>query len=294
MFKKKKIDEIAIIGPGLIGSSIALSAKKKKLVKRVIGIDTNLSNLKVALKIKALDKAYTKIDKNINKSSIIFVCTPVSMIPKLIKKTSAFINSNAIITDVGSVKNIFNSDFYNSIHLKENFVPGHPIAGTEFSGAKHSMNELFKNKWCLLTPEFSSKKNINIIKKFWSSIGMSVALMSPSDHDKVMSITSHLPHLIAFTIVEMAVKYNNKVKKDLMKFSAGGFRDFTRIASSDPTMWKDIFIKNKSNMTEIIDLFIKSLLEFKLLINNEDSAKISNLIKNSKQVRKKIISLKQN
>ena len=118
--------------------------------------------------------------------------------------------------------------------------------------------------------------------------------MSPSDHDKIMSITSHLPHLIAFTIVEMAVKYNNKVKKDLMKFSAGGFRDFTRIASSDPTMWKDIFIKNKSNMTEIIDLFIKSLLEFKLLISNEDSAKISNLIKNSKQVRKKIISLKQN
>tara|TARA_B100000989_G_C19530162_1_gene469189 strand:+ start:1745 stop:2629 length:885 start_codon:yes stop_codon:yes gene_type:complete len=294
MYKKIYFDEITIIGPGLIGASIALSAKKKKIVKNVIGIDNSVTNLKTAIKIKAIDKAFTKIDNNINKSSIIFICTPVSTIPNFIKKASKFINSKAIITDVGSVKNLFSKQFYNSINQIENFVPGHPVAGTEFSGAKNASNELFEGKWCLLTPEFSNKKKVNVIKNFWSCLEMNVSLMTPQDHDKIMSMTSHLPHLIAFTIVEMVAKYNKKNNKDLMKFSAGGFRDFTRIASSDPIMWKDIFIKNKSNMTEIIDLFIEDLLKFRSLIQSENSIKISSLIKKSKHVRRRIVSLKQN
>lgn len=287
------VKEITIVGPGLIGSSIGLSAKEKKIVGRIIGIDSNKSNLADAINIGSIDCGYNKIDENISNSDIIFICTPVKSITRIFQKLLPYVKKKAIISDVGSVKNIFNKSHYKLIENHCDLIPGHPIAGTEFSGASNSKKDMFENKWCVLTPMSSSKKSLQIIKKFWIKLGMNISNMTPEEHDKIVSITSHLPHLIAFAIVETSVKFDPKVKNKLINLSAGGFRDFTRIASSDPKMWTDIFLENKKNIIKTLEIFTKDLNTFKNLIKKNDDKKISQLIKKSKNVRKRIVSLKQ-
>lgn len=284
------IKEITIIGPGLIGSSLGLAIKKNRIAKKIIGIDKNKKNLFDALKNKSIDFGYQEIDNKINASDIFFLCSPVGDFENILLELEPYIKKGAIITDVGSVKNIFNNSISRRIKKIVDIVPGHPIAGTEFSGAKNAKKELFVNKWCILTPE-SKKKSTMIIKKLWENIGMKVSIMKADEHDKVMSMTSHLPHLIAFTIVGSALNYSPKKKKQLLNFSAGGFKDFTRIASSDPKMWKDIFISNRKNIIQTVDVFINNLNSFKSLIENENTLKIMEFIKESKKIRKDIVKL---
>ena len=284
------IKEITIIGPGLIGSSLGLAIKKNRIAKKIIGIDKNRKNLFDALKNKSIDLGYQEIDNKISDSDIFFLCSPVGDFENILLELEPYIKKGAIITDVGSVKNIFNNTISKRIKKIVDIVPGHPIAGTEFSGAKNAKKELFINKWCILTPE-SKKKSTMIIKKLWENIGMKVSIMKADEHDKIMSITSHLPHLIAFTIVGSALNYSPKKKKQLLNFSAGGFKDFTRIASSDPKMWKDIFITNKKNIIKTVDVFINSLNSFKNLIEDENTLKIIKFIKESKKIRKDIVKL---
>ena len=167
------------------------------------------------------------------------------------------------MTDTGSVKNIFQNHNIKKICKVSNFIPGHPIAGTEHSGAKNAVDDLFENKWCILTPLCQDKKNIKKVSDLWKSVGMNIAVMSVNDHDKIMSITSHLPHLIAFTIVNTAFKIDIKKKKELINFSAGGFKDFTRIGSSDSRMWTDIFSSNSKHLINTLDDFIKDLKDFR-------------------------------
>ena len=284
------IEKITIIGPGLIGSSLGLAIKKNRIAKKIIGIDKNKKNLFDALENKSIDFGYQEIDNKISDSDIFFLCSPVGDFENILLELEPYIKKGAIITDVGSVKNIFNNSISRRIKKIVDIVPGHPIAGTEFSGAKNAKKELFVNKWCILTPE-SKKKSTMIIKKLWENIGMKVSIMKADEHDKVMSITSHLPHLIAFTIVGSALNYSPKKKKQLLNFSAGGFKDFTRIASSDPKMWKDIFITNRKNIIETVDVFINNLNSFKSLIENENTLKIMKFIKESKKIRKDIVKL---
>ena len=284
------IKEITIIGPGLIGSSLGLAIKKNRIVKKIIGIDKNKKNLIDALKNKSIDFGYQKIDNKISGSDIFFLCSPVGDFENILLELEPYIKKGAIITDVGSVKNIFNNSISRRIKKIADIVPGHPIAGTEFSGAKNAKKELFINKWCILTPE-SKKKSTMIIKKLWENIGMKVSIMKADEHDKIMSITSHLPHLIAFTIVGSALNYSPKKKKQLLNFSAGGFKDFTRIASSDPKMWKDIFITNRKNIIKTVDVFINNLNSFKNLIEDENTLKIMKFINESKKIRKDIVKL---
>ena len=285
------IKEITIIGPGLIGSSLGLAIKKNRIAKKIIGIDKNKKNLLDALENKSIDIGYQEIDNKISGSDIFFLCSPVGDFENILLELEPYIKKGAIITDVGSVKNIFNNSISRRIKKIVDIVPGHPIAGTEFSGAKNAKKELFINKWCILTPE-SKKKSTMIIKKLWENIGMKVSIMKADEHDKVMSITSHLPHLIAFTIVGSALNYSPKKKKQLLNFSAGGFKDFTRIASSDPKMWKDIFITNRKNIIKTVDIFINNLNSFKSLIEDENTLKIMKFIKESKKIRKDIVKLK--
>ena len=284
------IKEITIIGPGLIGSSLGLAIKKNRIAKKIIGIDKNRKNLFDALKNKSIDLGYQEIDNKISDSDIFFLCSPVGDFENILLELEPYIKKGAIITDVGSVKNIFNNTISKRIKKIVDIVPGHPIAGTEFSGAKNAKKELFINKWCILTPE-SKKKSTMIIKKLWENIGMKVSIMKADEHDKIMSITSHLPHLIAFTIVGSALNYSPKKKKQLLNFSAGGFKDFTRIASSDPKMWKDIFITNRKNIIKTVDVFINNLNSFKNLIEDENTLKIIKFIKESKKIRKDIVKL---
>lgn len=291
--KKNIINEVTIIGPGLIGSSLGLALKKKKIVNRIIGIDPDKKNLENAKNIGSIDISQSKPDSKINKSDILFLCSPVKTFPKIVDNILPYIKKGAIISDVGSVKNIFDKKTISNIRKVGDLVPAHPIAGTEFSGATNAKIDLFENKWCILTPENSSVRNISLIRKIWEKIGMKVSIMKSNEHDKLMSITSHLPHLIAFTIVGTASKYEKKEKNRLLNFSAGGFRDFTRIAASDPTMWRDIFLTNKKNMLKIIKEFSKDLEIFRKLIEVEDEKKIFDLINQTKSIRKKIVSLNQ-
>ncbi len=278
-----------IIGPGLIGASIGLMLKKKKLAKIVYGYDTSKENLKDALRIKAIDQVISRIDDQICKCDIIFICTPVSKTKSILKKLNKVLTKKTIVTDVGSVKGFFLHEDIDS-YANLNIIPGHPIAGTEFSGARNAFSDLFKNKWCILTP-ISSSRNVKTLSNIWKKIGMKVALMSPQEHDKIMSITSHLPHLIAFTIVGTAFKLSKKEKNNLLNFSAGGFKDFTRIGSSDPNMWKDIFLSNKKHLMSTLAMFVRDLENFAGLIENDKTSEIFKLIKRTKQIRKRIIQL---
>ena len=210
----KEINEITIIGPGLIGSSLGLSLKKMGISKKIVGIDKSKSNLLDAVRNKTIDESRLKIDSRISRSEIIFICTPVSQIDPLVKKILPFItNKETIITDVGSVKKCFSKETLTLLKDKCKLVPGHPIAGTEFSGARNAKADLFKKKWCVLTPLYKNDNSTLVIKKIWEKIGMNVSIMTIDEHDKIMSITSHLPHLIAFTIVGTAFGIDLEKKK---------------------------------------------------------------------------------
>jgi len=287
----KKIDEITIIGPGLIGSSLGLALKSKNIVKKIVGIDKSNNNLKDALNNNSIDESRKIIDQRVSKSEFIFICTPVSFIDQIVSNLVPFVSKKNFITDTGSVKNIFKKSTIKNISAISNFIPGHPIAGTENSGAKNAFNGLFEGKWCILTPIDKKDKNIKKLSALWEYIGMEIAIMPVDEHDKIMSITSHLPHLIAFTIVNTAFKIDIKKKKELINFSAGGFKDFTRIGSSDPKMWTDIFISNNKYLISTIDDFINDLKNFKRLIKKNNLDGIFDLLKQTKNIRKSILKV---
>ena len=282
-------NEITIIGPGLIGASLGLALKSKKVCKKIVGIDKSQANLKDAIKIKAIDEGRNLVNNEIKKSSIIFICTPVSKINNLILEIAKHSTKNQIISDVGSVKDIFNAEILKLNNKKFSLVPGHPIAGTEYSGAANSKKNLFQNKWCILTPIKNKDKSTKLISKIWEDIGMKVAFMKMKEHDKIMSITSHLPHLIAFTIVGTAFNLDIKKKQALINFSAGGFKDFTRIGSSDPQMWTDIFFANKEYLNKTFNTFLKDIESFMQNLNSGNSEEIFMLLKRTKQIRKSIL-----
>tara|TARA_Y200000002_G_scaffold7344_1_gene6199 strand:+ start:318 stop:1199 length:882 start_codon:yes stop_codon:yes gene_type:complete len=285
----KKIDEITIIGPGLIGSSLGLALKSKKIVRKIVGIDKSNNNLKDALNNNSIDESRNIIDQRVSKSEFIFICTPVSSIDGIVTKLVPFVTKKNFITDTGSVKNIFKKSTIKNISTISNFIPGHPIAGTENSGAKNAYARLFENKWCILTPFDKKDKNVKKLSTLWKYIGMEIATMPVDEHDKIMSITSHLPHLIAFTIVNTAFKIDIKKKRELINFSAGGFKDFTRIGSSDPKMWTDIFISNNKYLINTLDDFINDLKNFKKLIKKNNLDEIFDLLKQTKNIRKSIL-----
>ena len=287
----KKIDEITIIGPGLIGSSLGLALKSKKIVKKIVGIDKSKNNLKDALNNNSIDESRNIIDQRVSRSEFIFICTPVSFIDEIVSKLVPFVSKKNFITDTGSVKNIFKKSTIKNISAISNFIPGHPIAGTENSGAKNALDGLFEGKWCILTPIDEKDKNVKKLSALWKYIGMEIATMPIDEHDKIMSITSHLPHLIAFTIVNTAFKIDIKKKKELINFSAGGFKDFTRIGSSDPKMWTDIFISNNKYLINTLDDFINDLKNFKELIKKNNLDEIFDLLKQTKNIRKSILNV---
>ena len=287
----KKIDEITIIGPGLIGSSLGIALKKKKIARKIVGIDISKKNLDDALKNKSIDEARLVIDKRIERSKVIFISSPVSLINKIALNVFPFLSEDSIVTDVGSVKNCYSQKTIQMFKKKSFLLPGHPIAGTEHSGARSAKSDLFEKKWCILTPIKKDKNKISVISNIWKKIGMKISIMTANEHDKIMSITSHLPHLIAFTIVGTAFKIDVKKKKELINFSAGGFKDFTRIGSSDPKMWVDIFNYNKKYILRTLDNFLKDIKILKHFINKSEEKKIFNILKKNKKIRKSILEI---
>ena len=235
-----------------------------------------------------------KLEDGVKKSDLIILCTPMSEYKNLILKMNNFLLPKTIITDVGSSK-IESSKIIKKFLRKDvNWTQSHPIAGSEVSGPENGKQNLFENKWCVLIKEKNTKKN-HVIKlsNFWKKVGSKVVIMSPDRHDKIFSITSHLPHLIAYNLVKSAQDFEKMQKYDLIKYSAGGLRDFSRIAASNEIMWRDIFFNNKKNISKAIDLFIKNLNAFKKDINSKNNKSILRKLVQTKKVRSKIIKLKQ-
>ncbi len=285
---------ILIVGCGLLGSSILRATNFHKACRNIYVYEKSKKNISIIKKLKIK----CKILKNLNNISIkfdlIILCTPMSQYSKIIPKVNRFIKNKTILTDVGSTKEISFKEIKKKLKKNITWIPSHPITGSEVSGPQHGDKNLFKNKWCILIKQENINKiYLSKLKSFWKKLGSNIIFMNSKQHDTIFSITSHLPHLVAYNLVKTATDFEKKKKYSLIKFSAGGLRDFSRIAASNEIMWRDIFFHNKKNMIPAINLFIKNLQSFKKDIATKKSNKIIKKLINSKKVRKKIISLKQ-
>ena len=289
MFKK-----ICIIGCGLIGSSIARGIKKNKLATKVVSSNRSNSTNKKVIRLKIVDEASSDTKKMVRGSDLIIIASPLSSYKNIIFKIKGSLKKGAILTDVGSVKKNVISLIEKNIPKNISWISSHPIAGTEDSGPESGFSQLFKNKWCILTPsKQSNNKDIKLLEKFWKKLGSRVDVMDAKQHDYILSITSHMPHLIAYNIVNTALKIKKKKDRNIVKYSAGGLRDFTRIAASNPVMWRDIFIQNSKNTSKIIDKFIKNLKDLKKAIKNKNEKKLEKIFTKTKKIRKEIIEAGQ-
>jgi cyclohexadieny/prephenate dehydrogenase len=289
MFKK-----VCVIGCGLIGSSVARAIKKNNLSTKIVSSNRSDAVNKKVIELKIVDDSSSDTKKMASGSDLIIIATPLSSYENVISKIKDSLKNGTILTDVGSVKE-------NIINLVEKAVPenvswisSHPIAGTEESGPEMGFSELFENRWCILTPSKKAKeKDIKLLETFWKKMGSKVDVMEAKQHDYILSVTSHIPHLIAYNIVNMTLDLQDKKESGIVKYSAGGLRDFTRIAASNPIMWRDIFIQNKKNTSKMINKFIENLEDLKKAIENEDGKKLEEIFIKTKKIRKKIIEAGQ-
>ncbi|MBD1137391.1 prephenate dehydrogenase/arogenate dehydrogenase family protein [Pelagibacterales bacterium SAG-MED43] len=288
------MNNILIIGCGLLGSSLLRGIHKKKIAKKIFIYEKSKSNVLKIKKLRLPGIIIDKLDNGAASYDLIIFCTPMSEYKNLILKINNFISSKTLITDVGSSKMQTSKIIKKFLKKGVHWTQSHPIAGSEVSGPEHGKENIFQDRWCILIKEKNTKKkNLNILNNFWKKIGSKVMVMTPEKHDKIFSITSHLPHLIAYNLVKSAQDFEKKQKYDLVKFSAGGLRDFSRIAASNEIMWRDIFFNNSNNISKAIDLFIKNLKAFKRDINLKNNKSILQKLVQTKKVRSKIIKLKQ-
>ena len=286
-------ENILIIGCGMIGSSVLRGVINKKICKKIYVFEKNLKHRNQIKKINKKIILIKKIDSEIRNIDFVVISTPMSEYNKIIIQLNNFLSTKALITDVGSTRTNIAKLINKKLAKKLNWIMSHPIAGSEASGPKHGSKSLFKNKWCILIKSKNKKLLENKLVKFWKKLGSRVVLMQEQEHDKIFSMTSHLPHLIAYNLIKTAQDFQKSHKKSIVKYSAGGLRDFSRIAASNEIMWRDVFFNNKKNMSIIIDLFIKNLKSFKMDINKKRNSNLLDKLKKSKKVRQQILLLKQ-
>ena len=285
---------ILIIGCGLLGSSLIRKISKKKMAKNIFIYEKSKSNIAKIKKLKLPGIIVKSLKDGVVNSDLIIFCTPMSEYKNLINKINKFILSKTIITDIGSSKiessKIIKKFLKKGIH----WIQSHPITGSEVSGPENGKQDIFENKWCVLIKDKNTKKkHLTLLSNFWKKMGSKIVVMTAEKHDKIFSMTSHLPHLIAYNLVKSAQDFERIQNYDLIKYSAGGLRDFSRIAASNEIMWRDIFFNNKKNISKVIDLFIKNLNSFKKDINSKNNKSILKKLTQTKKVRSKIIKLKQ-
>ena len=286
--------KVCIIGCGLIGSSIARAIKKNNLSNKIVASNRSKITNKKVIQLNIVDDSSSDGRKMVKESDLIVIATPLSSYKEVILKIKNVLKNGAILTDVGSVKKKAISLIEKNIPKNVSWVSSHPIAGTEESGPESGFAELFKNRWCILTPSNQTNlRDIKLLEDFWKKIGCRVDVMNAKQHDYILSITSHMPHLIAYNIVNTTLTAKKKNEKDIVKYSAGGLRDFTRIAASNPIMWRDIFIQNRKNTSKMIDKFIKNLEDLKKIIKNKDGKKLEKIFTKTRKIRKEIIEAGQ-
>ena len=285
---------ITLIGMGLIGSSIGHALKRGDLAAHITGYARSAETRQKALNIGFVDSIADSLKGAVADADIVFLNVPVGMIAEIVRDMAPSLKPGAILTDVGSVKKSVMDAVHE--HLTENttFVPAHPIAGTELSGPEAGFAELFDNRWCILTPDSETDKQaVQTISDLWRAMGSDVEIMDADHHDLVLAITSHVPHLIAFNIVGTAADLEAVTQSEVIKYSAGGFRDFTRIAASDPVMWRDVFLNNDTAVLEMLQRFSEDLSYLQRAIRWQEGDKLEALFSRTREIRRSIIDAGQ-
>jgi cyclohexadieny/prephenate dehydrogenase len=289
-----RFDTIALIGIGLIGSSISHAARRGKLAGRIVGHARTKATRDTALRLGLIEQAFETAGEAVKDADLVVLCVPVGACMRVTEEIRPHLKPGAILTDVGSVKGTIVRDCGPLVPEGVHFVPGHPIAGTEHSGPESGFPELYDNRWCILTPpEGTDPAATARLKAFWEGLGSNVEIMDADHHDMVLAITSHVPHLIAFNIVNTASHLERVTDSEVIKFSAGGFRDFTRIAASDPTMWRDVFLNNREAVLEMLGRFTEDLIHLQRAIRYGEGETLFTHFAEARQTRRGIIKAGQ-
>ena len=289
-----KFNKIALIGIGLIGSSLARVIRQKKLADHIAIATRTGTTLERARELDLGDSYTTDNSKAVENADLVIVSVPVGASGYVAKEISQHLKPGALVTDVGSTKASVIRQMKPELPDTVHFIPGHPIAGTEFSGPDAGFADLFINRWCILTPlPNTNDEALEKLTQFWQACGAKVDQMDPEHHDLVLAITSHLPHLIAYNIVGTASDLEKVTNSEVIAYSASGFRDFTRLASSDPTMWRDICLNNKDAIIEMLGRFSEDLASLQRAIRWGDGEALFNLFTRTRAVRRGIIEAGQ-
>jgi cyclohexadieny/prephenate dehydrogenase len=289
-----QFDRIALIGFGLIGGSIARAARAQGLAKEIVTTARSAKTRARVMELGIVDRVVETNAQAAEGADLVILCIPVGACGAVAAEIADHLKPGAIISDVGSVKNAVVKEMAPHLPAGVHFVPAHPVAGTEHSGPDSGFAELFINRWCILTPPEGTDENATErLRAFWAGIGARVEIMTPEHHDLVLAITSHLPHLIAYTIVGTADELAQVTSSEVIKFSAGGFRDFTRIAASDPTMWRDVFLANKDAVLEMLGTFNEDLSKLTRAIRRGDGEALFEHFTRTRAIRRGIVEIGQ-
>ena len=287
---------VAIVGIGLIGSSLARVLKHNRLAETIVVYDKNPEYGKKAVEIGVADENSESAAVAAAGADLVVLSTPVGAYGEISKEIMPVLKKGTIVTDVGSVKKYAIAEIEKHIPADRGivYIPGHPVAGTEKSGPEAGFLELFEGRWCILTPgKFATPEALEKISEMWRAAKMKIDTMTPEHHDKVMAAVSHLPHLIAFSIVGTVADLEGYEQQEIIKYSASGFRDFTRIAGSDPTMWRDILLNNKETILELIQRFVEDLIALERNIRWDEGNKLFELFSRTQKIRKEVIEAKK-
>jgi cyclohexadieny/prephenate dehydrogenase len=287
-------ERLALIGFGLIGGSIARGAKQLGLAREIVATARSEKTRQRVRELRIADRVTDTSAEAVQGADLVIVCIPVGACGDAAREIAPHLAPGAIVSDVGSVKGNVVADMGPHLPANVHFVPAHPVAGTEHSGPDSGFAELFINRWCILTPpDGTPPEPVEKLGAFWSALGAKVEVMAPDHHDMVLAITSHLPHLIAYTIVGTAEELGRVTSSEVMKFSAGGFRDFTRIAASDPTMWRDVFLANKDAVLEMLGTFNEDLSKLTRAIRRGDGDALFEHFTRTRAIRRGIVQIGQ-
>jgi cyclohexadieny/prephenate dehydrogenase len=287
-------ERLALIGTGLIGSSIAHAARASGAAREIVATARSAATRRRVLELGFADRVVETNGEAAEGADLVIVCIPVGACGPVAAEIAPHLKTGAVVSDVGSVKNAVVRDMAPHIPSGVHFIPAHPVAGTENSGPDSGFAELFVNRWCILTPpDDADPKAVERLAAFWRALGANVDAMPAAHHDLVLAITSHLPHLIAYTIVGTADELAEVTQSEVLKFSAGGFRDFTRIAASDPTMWRDIFIANKDAVLEMLGTFGEDLSKLTRAIRRGDGEALFEHFSRTRAIRRGIVQIGQ-
>lgn len=286
--------KIALIGIGLIGGSIALEARKRGLAGKIVAATRRPETADAANRLKLVDHCGTDLAAACEDADLVIVCTPVGACGAAARTIAPKLKPGCIVSDVGSVKQTVIDDMRPHIPKGVHFVPAHPVAGTENSGPEAAILDLFEGRWCILTPlPDVDPAAADKLEAFWKALGSEVNRLDPANHDRILAITSHLPHLIAYTIVGTADDLGGHLNSEVLKYAAGGFRDFTRIAASDPVMWRDVFMNNREAVLEVLQRFQEDLFYLQRAIRWGEGDKLFELFNRTREIRRALIHLHQ-